>query len=143
MRDIIHYEFKQIYDNKSIILYINHNIQLSNFKQVINYDIKQHYNLESDEYDIIDGNAPINNQYNEIEHNLPINLNNDSLITNIYNNNNIFYIKPKNMDQLVICNICNYFCNLQNYTILSCCSQSICNTCINNIQICPYCRFNL
>jgi hypothetical protein len=142
------YEFKQIYDNKTIKLYIKNNITLSNLKQSINSDIKRIFNLELDDYDIIDANAPINNLYNEIEHNLPINLDNNLLFTALYHNDSIFYIKPKHIIQYTSCNICYNFRNLHDFTILSCCSQSICNTCITNlshytINQCPLCRNNL
>ncbi len=148
MHDILQYEFKKIYDNKSIILYIKNNITLSNLKQSINYDIKQNYNLDLDDYDIIDGNAHISNSYDEIEHNSPINLNNDLLFTNLYHNNSIFYIKPKYIIEYTQCNICHNFRNLHNFTVLSCCTQSICNICISslsnyNTSQCPLCRNNL
>jgi len=139
----IQYIFKQIYDDKSIKLYIKNNTLFSNLKQSINYDIKRIYNLELDEYDIIDGDAKIDNQYNEIEHNTPINLDSNLIITDIYHNNSIFYIKPKSMElHYITCNICYYFRHLRNFTVLSCCSQSICNTCISSLESaqCPLCR---
>lgn len=146
MHTIIKYEFKQIYDDKSIVLDIKNNTLFSNLKQLINYDIKRIYNLELNEYDIIDANAQIDNQYNEIEHNTPINLDSNLLITNIYHNNSIFYIKPKNMNQhYKICNICYYFRSLHNFNVLSCCSQSICNICVSCLesQQCPLCRSSI